>query len=162
MFTCFMSKKYKREKKFEFDLANFQSDDIKILPVKQIEPLQDIFSDDVQHWSIYIVGKHRQILLGKDSIGLSSEAVLINKKYDEVLTKSNATFFDIVFDALMDGVEKPFFLLKSEQLYLCNIYAFHNEKNKIIGSILLLRLYKDMENEIKRNNEVPIQGRKHT
>ncbi len=54
----------------------------------------DIFpvADNVSQWSIYIVGKNKQILLSQDNLGLSGDT-LLNKKYNEVLRGPNAEFF---------------------------------------------------------------------
>ena len=157
------AKRKKREDEFTKNLANLTDTQLKVLPFVTMVELSDIFpaADDVALWSIYIVGKNKQILLSQDNLGLSGDS-LLNKKYNDVLRGPNAEFFDTVFNAIITGVEKAFLIVHNEKLNFANIYSFRNASGIVTGGILFVRLYTNMLVEVELMQQSHNSERKST
>lgn len=144
------AKRKKKEDEFTQNLANLTDTQLKVLPFVTMVELSDIFpaANNVAQWSIYIVGKNKQILLCQDNLGLSGDS-LLNQKYNNVLRGPNAEFFDTVFNAIVTGVEKAFLIVQNEKLNFANIYSFRNASGVVTGGVLFVRLYTSMQVEIE-------------
>lgn len=101
--------------------------------------------DKVDLWNIFIIGNDKTYILANiktffNQASPPGNAALNNNGVaglDEWLQR----FLDPLWDVTLQGHHLHFVMLLQGRTYVCNSYPFRNQTRKVIGAILLIRLF---------------------
>jgi hypothetical protein len=131
---------------------------ISILPIQNGFNLENLYplTDRVHLWNIFIVGKDKTYILAScKNLKIPNVEHLPNKTADGIMPDELKNFFDPIWDKTLQGNQLQFYIVFDGQTYFVNTYPFLNEKKRVIGAIMFLRLFETMP-DIYYQNEIPI------
>jgi hypothetical protein len=134
---------------------------ISILPIASGFDLDNLYplTNHVAAWSTFIVGKDKTYILANCK-NLKIENLntdkLLNHTGEGIIPDEMREFLDPIWDRTLMGNQCQFYMVFNGQTYFANSYPFLNNKKKVIGGILFLRLYETMP-DVFLQNEIPVK-----
>jgi hypothetical protein len=128
---------------------------ISILPIVSGFNLDNLYplTDQVQFWNIFIVGRDKTYILAScKNIKIPNTEQLLNKTADGILPDELREFFDPIWDKTLKGSQLQFYIVFNSSTYFVNTYPFYNDRKRVIGAIMFLRLFETMPDVYYMNN----------
>lgn len=120
---------------------------ISILPVASGYNIENLYplTDHVELWNIFIVGRDKTYILANcKNLKIPRSSELVNNTADGILPDELKDFFDPIWDQTLNGNQLQFYIIFDGRTYFVNSYPFFNERKRVIGAILFLRLFETM------------------
>ena len=133
---------------------------ISILPISSGFELENLYplTDRVEFWNTFVVGKDKTYILANcKNLTIPNSDKLLNNTADGILPDELKDFFDPIWDKTLKGSQLQFYIIFNGQTYFVNTYPFLNNKKRVIGAIMFLRLFDTMP-DIYYQNEIPIDN----
>ncbi len=152
----------KNQNKVEEDIFNYSKEnDILLIPLVKEYNLANLYpkEDEVEHWSIFIVGSDKTYILAKlnNKMGLH-EDIKQNELLNNVANHNNMSkrfkdFLDKIWDKTLNDAQIQIFIYMNSRLSLLNSYPLKNKNNNIIGAVCFIREAGLIDKTIFANDE---------
>lgn len=154
--NCFCNAKTKKVKNINKLQSISSKLNISIIPTPHDMELDNIYpsKNNVKYWNTFIVGKDKHYILSNigntkcllSSLNIDSQDIV--DSFGDSLPTEFFKFLDYVWTMTLDGEKIQIYIIMLGKTYFVNSYPIKNRKDGIVGAILFMRDFENVEKDI--------------
>lgn len=153
-FFCNNEKRKNKKKKYDNLYEISEKLKISIIPTPDDLDIDNLYpiKNHVIHWNTFIIGKDKKYILSnignekclESSLNINAKDI-VDTFGDDKFPTEFYKFMDHVWDIVLTNKQVQLYIVMSGSTYLINSYPIVNKKGNVIGGILFMRDFDNMD-----------------